>query len=214
MERALSSPQNVQGTYDKFSSFYDLLFKRYLEQGREKAIRQLAPTAGTKVLEIGVGTGLSFDFYPEDIKLIAFDYSLGMLKVSKKKGNSSKKFELNLLQMDAQNMAFKNNTFDRILAAYVLTVVPSPEDAIDEIFRVARPGAKVIIVNHLKSRNKILGAIEDVLHPMFSGIGLFNLNRDLITVLSDKGAKNIKVEPATFLKTHHIIAFEVPDSLS
>lgn len=206
----MPTSQNIQETYDKFSSCYDIFFKSYLEKGREKAVSTLAPHPKAKVLEIGIGTGLGIEYYPSDINLFAFDYSQGMLKVSKQKALSKCKCPVNLLQMDAQRMAFADNSFDYVLAAYVLTVVPRPQVALDEIFRVAKPGARVVIVNHLRSNNKVVGAIEDFLNPLFSGIGLFSLNQDIKKLIRQKHAKNISIQPTSFLKTHHILSFNTP----
>ena len=133
-----------------------------------------------------------------------------MLNESKKKLEHKPFFNANLMQMDVHNMAFADNSFDFILSAYVLTVVENPEKAVKEIFRVARPGARVVLINHLRSDNWLMGAIEDFFHPIFSGIGLFTLDRDLLGILKDCGAEDIEVEPSTFLRLHHIISFKVP----
>lgn len=206
----MPSSQSIQQTYDRFSLFYDLIFRPLLESGRQKAIETMNLPIGAKILEIGVGTGLSLDFYPEDINLTAFDYSLGMLKESKKKLESKKHCSTDLLQMDVQQMAFADDSFDYILAAYVLTVVEDTAKAVKEIFRIARPGAKIVLINHLRSNGKFWGAIEDFFNPLFAGIGLFTLDRDLLGILKECGATNIKIEPSTFLRLHHIVSFNTP----
>lgn len=206
----MASSQSIQETYDRFSSTYDLIFRPLLESGRAKAIEILNPPQGAKVLEVGIGTGLSLDFYPDDISLTAFDFSMGMLKETKKKTENPRFCNTELLQMDVQNMAFADDSFDHILSAYVLTVVEDTHKAVKEIFRVARPGAKVVLINHLRSDSKILGAIEDFFHPVFSGLGLFTLDRDLVKILESNGAENIRIEPSSFLRLHHIISFTTP----
>ncbi len=206
----MPNSQTIQHTYDKFSSLYDFCLKPFLESGRAKAIEILGPHRNAQVLEVGIGTGLSLDFYPQDIQFTAFDFSLGMLKVSHNKTMSKNYCATSLMQMDVQNMAFCDNSFDYILSAYVITVVEDTEKAVREIFRVAKPGAKVVLINHLKSQNKVWAAIEAFFHPVFSGIGLFTLDRDLLKILENSGAENIEVEPANFLRLHHIISFTVP----
>ncbi len=206
----MPSSQSIQQTYDRFSTGYDFIFKPWLKSGIEKAIQILCPPPGSQILEVGIGTGLSLDYYPRNVNLTAFDYSRGMLNESKKKLEHKPFFNANLMQMDVHNMAFADNSFDFILSAYVLTVVENPEKAVKEIFRVARPGARVVLINHLRSDNWLMGAIEDFFHPIFSGIGLFTLDRDLLGILKDCGAEDIEVEPSTFLRLHHIISFKVP----
>lgn len=203
------SSQNIQHTYDRVSSLYDLFFKPWLESGRERAVEVLDPAAGSKILEIGVGTGLGLEYYPRDVEVIGFDYSFGMLKESKQKAYTSK-CRVNLVQMDVENLAFADHSFDYLIGAYVLTVVSDPGKAIKEIFRVARPGARVVLVNYLRSRGKIMGVIEDLFHPIFSRLGLFTLDHDLPGLLKQNGADNIRTEPTSFLRTHHIISFTTP----
>jgi phosphatidylethanolamine/phosphatidyl-N-methylethanolamine N-methyltransferase len=206
----LPSSPVIQQTYDKFSSTYDFVLKPFLESGRAKAIEKMNLAHNASVLEVGIGTGLSLDFYPPGIDLTAFDFSLGMLGVSQKKTTEASSCNTSLLQMDVQKMAFADNSFDYILSAYVLTVVEDTEKAVKEIFRVARPNARVVLINHLRSQNRFWAAIETFFHPVFSGIGLFTLDRDLINILETCGAKNIEVEPANFLRMHHIISFTTP----
>jgi len=206
----LINSQSIKQTYDRFSSLYDLVFKPYLEFGRQRAIELLNPGKGSCILEIGVGTGLSLEYYPPDVEVLGFDYSFGMLREAKGKAADSSHCPVRLLQMDAQNMAFADHRFDYLMAAYVLTVVPDPAKAVREIFRVARPGAKVVIVNYLCSTNKLMSIIEDIFHPVFASIGLFTLKHDLTGLLKEHGALNIRIEPTSFLNLHHIVSFTVP----
>lgn len=206
----LINSQSIKQTYDRFSSLYDLIFKPWLEFGRQRAIELLAPRSGARVLEIGVGTGLSLEYYPTDIEVLGFDYSLGMLRESQVKAREMSHCPVSLMQMDAQNMAFADNSFDYLMAAYVLTVVPDPRKAVREIFRVARPGAKVVIINYICSNNRLMGIIEDIFHPVFASLGLFTLKHDLPGLLKQYGAKDIKFEPTSLLNLHHIVSFTVP----
>ncbi|MBU1109197.1 MAG: methyltransferase domain-containing protein [Candidatus Riflebacteria bacterium] len=201
---------SIKQTYNRFSSLYDLIFKPYLDFGRERAIKQLAPKSGARVLEIGVGTGLSLEYYPSNVEVLGFDYSYGMLKKSKIKARNLSHCPVNLMQMDAQNLAFADNSFDYLLGAYVLTVIPDPDKAVRELFRVARPGAKVVIMNYIRSRNKLMGLIEDIFHPVFASIGLFTLNHDLPGLLKQHGAQDIRIEPTSLLNLHFIVSFTVP----
>ncbi|NLI76039.1 MAG: methyltransferase domain-containing protein [Candidatus Riflebacteria bacterium] len=200
----------IRQTYDRCSSFYDLFFKPWLEFGRRQAVDALMVQAGDTVLEIGVGTGLSFEFYPPDIRVVGFDYSHGMLQGSKEKAVTAAPCAVDLLQMDVQAMAFPEGSFDRVMAAYVLTVVPDIHRAIAEILRVARPGARVVLLNHLRSTNPLLSWIEDTFHPLFARIGLFTLDRDLLSILESFDLLDLQVEPTSWFGLHHVISFTVP----
>ena len=181
-----------------------------MEFGRKDAIEKLDLYHGDKVLEIGVGTGLSFDYYPEGTKIVGFDYSEGMLNQSKEKAENNSLLDVDLLQMDAQSMSFSDKTFDKILAAYVMTVVPDVEKAVKELIRVAKPGAKVVLINHLRSQNRFLSWFEDVFHPLFSSVGLFSLDEDLFAILTSCGIKEIEITPTSIFRLHYIISFTTP----
>lgn len=189
---------------------YDLFFKPWLEDGHRIAVEQLDLAPGQTVLEVGVGTGLSLEYYPPQVSVIGFDFSHGMLCQSRKRADECS-CPTRLFQMDVSQMAFAPRTFDRILAAYVLTVVPDTRRAIREILRVARPGAKVVLINHLRSRNPFLSWIEDRFHPVFSQLGLFTLDRDLLAILASCGIRDYTLTPTTFLGLHHVISFTVPE---
>jgi len=208
----LHSASAIQHAYDRYSSFYDLFFKPWLEDGHRIAVEQLEIAPGQSVLEVGIGTGLSLEYYPADVTVIGFDYSHGMLCQSRKRAEEQP-CATHLLQMDISRMAFADRSFDRILAAYVLTVVPDTRRAIREILRVAKPGAKVVMINHLRSRNPALAWIEDRFHPVFSRLGLFTLDRDLLSILESCGIREYQLTPTTILGLHHVISFTVPEHI-
>jgi ubiquinone/menaquinone biosynthesis C-methylase UbiE len=207
----LTSSQSIQETYDRVSSLYDIVFKPFLESGRKRAIEVLAPSRNAHILDIGIGTGLGLDFFPADVQVTGFDFSHGMLRESKKKSQKACPCNLSLLQMDVQQMALPDNSFDYIMASYVLTVVNKPKQAIKEILRVAKPNAKVVIVNRLRSQNSFFRFFEDLLEPVFSRMGLFSINRDLVGLLKSVGVKEMKLEAFSTFKTHYLISFNVPE---
>ncbi len=200
----------IQQTYDRCASFYDLFFKPWLEAGRPLAIDQLHLEGGETILEIGVGTGLGFEFYPPDVNVVGFDYSHGMLKESKEKARNEASCPIQLVQMDLQSLAFPPRSFSHILASYVMTVVPDTEKALREILRVAKPGARVVFINHLRSRNRFLAWFEDTFHPVFSKVGLFTLDRDLLRIMETCGITDYEIHPTSFLGLHYVISFSVP----
>jgi ubiquinone/menaquinone biosynthesis C-methylase UbiE len=167
-------------------------------------------SSGDAVLEIGVGTGLSLEYFPADVDVYGIDFSLGMLRHSQQKAQDDDT-PMALFQMDAQSLAFPDKSFDRILACYVMTVIPDPARALREIIRVAKPGARVVFINHLRSNNPILSWFEEVFHPIFSGIGLFTLDKDLLGILTSCGIEDFSIQPTSFFGLHYIISFTVPN---
>ena len=109
-------------------------------------------------------------------------------------------------------MAFPDNSFDRVLAAYVLTVVPDPRAALAELFRIAKPGAKIVLMKHLRSDNRFLSWLEDTFHPVFSQIGLFTLDQDLLELIRSFDPEDLTIEPTSIFGLHHLISFKVPKS--
>jgi phosphatidylethanolamine/phosphatidyl-N-methylethanolamine N-methyltransferase len=206
----VQNAQIIQQTYDWCSGFYDFFFQPWLEFGRRRSVEALDLCHGDLVLEIGTGTGLGMDLFPPDVRVVAFDYSPGMLRQAKSRIDREARCPFDLLQMDVQKMAFPDQSFDRIIAAYVLTVVPDLHAALAEILRVAKPGATIVLVNHLRSANPALSWIEDTFHPLFSQLGLFSLDRDLLGTIRSFGIDEIVIEPTSFLGLHYIITFRAP----
>lgn len=209
--QSAANPSQIAETYDRCSPLYDLVLKPWLQAGRGRAVELLAPRAGERVLEIGVGTGLSFEFYPWWATVTALDFSAGMLRQARRRLDETPGLPVaTLTQADAQRLPFADASFDRVLAAYVLTVVPDTAAAVTELLRVVKPGGRVVLMNHLRSDRPWLAWLEDVLHPVFSRVGLFTLDRDLLGILGQQGVTEPFLEPTSFLGLHHIIAFDIP----
>jgi len=207
--RFVTTSQIVQQTYNRCSSLYDLVLKPWLAAGRAEAVQLLDPVAGDRVLEIGVGTGLNFEYYPTGIDVIGFDYSEGMLQQAARAAKDAS-CPIHLTQMDVQKMAFPDDSFSKIVAAYVMTVVPNTAQAVRELIRVARPGARVVFINHLRPTSPFLAWLEDLTHPLFARIGLFTLDRDLLGILgSFPQITDLEIKPTSEFRLHYIISFTV-----
>jgi phosphatidylethanolamine/phosphatidyl-N-methylethanolamine N-methyltransferase len=157
--------------YNFYSPFYDLFFGWIEEPRLRKGIQELQIQPGHRVLDIGVGTGISLPIYPKDCQVVGIDASPGMLEKAMRKKTRLKLDHVELQEMDAQNLRFADNSFDRIFSSFVISVVPDPVRMVQEIHRVAKPGARIVIVNHFRSRNRFLGGIEDVVTPMTQRLG-------------------------------------------
>jgi len=113
------------------------------------------------VLEVGVGTGLSLDLYPANVRVTGIDVSHEMLEKARRRVAKRKLGHVEaLLEMDAEAMSFAAASFDKIVAMYVLPVVPNPGRLLAELHRVCKPTGEIYLVNHVRSDNPVIGAVE------------------------------------------------------
>ena len=134
---------------------------------------------GVHILEVGVGTGKSFSYYPPDVVITAVDFSDRMLKRAKDKA-SKQKVKVRLQQMDVQNLEFEDNTFDTVVASFVFCSVPDPVRGLMEVKRVCKPGGKVVLLEHVLSANRILGWFMNLANPLVVRMIGANINRQTV----------------------------------
>jgi phosphatidylethanolamine/phosphatidyl-N-methylethanolamine N-methyltransferase len=174
--------QRIEETYSQYAGVYDLIFDRILRRGRRESVALLGLQEGEHVLEIGIGTGLSIPYYPTYCKITGIDLSSPMLREAEKKRDQFyPQHNLDLMQMDAGELDFPNETFHSVLAPYVLSAVPDARAVLDEIVRVARPGARVVLVNHFRSSFPPFALCERLLRPLSWMLG-FRLDLPLEVV--------------------------------
>ncbi len=162
----------VKSAYRRYAGVYDALFGPVLQAGRTAVIESLALRSGERVLEVGVGTGLSLPLYPADVRVTGIDVSGEMLaKARERVARRGLKNVEALLEMDAQAMSFPDASFDKVVAMYVISVVAHPERLLAELRRVCRPGGEVLIVNHVRSDNRAIAAVEKALARFSDQLG-------------------------------------------
>lgn len=175
----------VKAAYRRYAGFYDTLFGPVLQPGRKAVLDALRLRPGDRVLEVGVGTGLSLPLYPADVKVTGIDVSREMLDKARARVARGKLEHVEaLLEMDAEAMAFPDACFDKVVAMYVVSVVARPARLLEELHRVCRPEGEIFIVNHFHSDNRILGALEKALSGFSSQLG-FHPDFDLREMLPD-----------------------------
>jgi len=163
--------RSVERVYDRYARFYDRLFGGVFEPGRVAAAQGLQVRPGDRVLEVGVGTGLSLGRYPRSCQVVGIDVSEGMLAGAARQVHRQGLRNVQLLRMDAQSMAFEDDSFDVVVAAYVMTVIPDFRRALDEMSRVCRPGGRMLIINHFTNRNPVVRTVEKAISPICERLG-------------------------------------------
>jgi phosphatidylethanolamine/phosphatidyl-N-methylethanolamine N-methyltransferase len=174
---------SVRHAYRRWAPVYDFTFGLIAESGRKNAVRIINRRKG-RVLEVGVGTGLSLPCYGRHLTITGIDLSPEMLAKAKDKVEGKKLDNVAALhEMDAGALAFPDESFDTVVAMYVMTVVPEPHQVMRELERVCAPGGEVILVNHFSQDEGFRGWFERKLAPFADLIGwrpVFGLDQVLV----------------------------------
>jgi phosphatidylethanolamine/phosphatidyl-N-methylethanolamine N-methyltransferase len=151
----------VKAAYRRYAKVYDALFGPVLQPGRKAVLEALECRPGERVLEVGVGTGLSLPLYPPFVRVTGVDLSREMLDKARMRVRRRELSNVEgLHEMDAQAMDFPDASFDKIVAMYVVSVVQEPARLLGELHRVCKPNGEIFIVNHVRSANPLVGALE------------------------------------------------------
>src|SRR5438045_1959742 len=157
--------------YYEFSHLYDRIFTRFFFPRILSTIRSLRIPPRAKVLEVGVGTGLSLSAYPEHADVTGIDLAPEMLEQAQRKLNREGWRHIRLAQMDALDLKFPDAEFDYVTAFHVVSVVPDHVGLMREMVRVCKPGGTLVIINHFRSDRRWLAAVIDRLDPMTRKLG-------------------------------------------
>jgi len=161
----------VAKAYARWAPVYDLVFGSVFDRGRKASIAA-AERIGGRILEVGVGTGLSLRDYSWTNRLIGVDLSAPMLRKAKARvAEHSLSNVEGLAVMDAQHLGFQDAVFDVVVAQYVITAVPDPEATLDEFARVLKPGGEIILVNHLGAESGLRAFLERWFAPLARRLG-------------------------------------------
>ena len=170
------------------------------------ALMSQAP--GTRVLEVGVGTGLNLSLYPRGCHVTGIDFSARMLEHAEER-IAREQLDASLFQMDAADLRFPDDSFDVVYAPYVISVVPDPVTVLREMRRVCRPGGRLIILNHFRSTGAVLSRVERWLSPMTVHVG-FRADLDREALFAEAGLTPEVVEAVNRPRIWSLVSITKP----
>ncbi len=182
----------IRKRYNRTARFYDWMDKMIPDAIRQRALSQ----ATGKVLEVGVGTGKNLPYYRDGCEVTGIDFSPGMLDKAREKSHLAK-VPVTLVEMDAQHMTFPDGTFDTVVATCVFCSVPDPVQGLIEVRRVCKPSGKIVLLEHVRSENPLLGWLMDVLNPVSLHLVGSNINRRTVENVRAAGIDIRHVEDLT-----------------
>jgi phosphatidylethanolamine/phosphatidyl-N-methylethanolamine N-methyltransferase len=174
---------SIRAAYRRWAPVYDHTFGKIASEGRKHAVEIINRSSG-RVLEVGVGTGLSLPTYKRGLEIVGIDLSPEMLEKARERVAELELTNISgLHEMDAGELAFPDNGFDTVVAMYVMTVVPEPEKVMQELARVCKPGGQVLLVNHFSTEEGMRGWVERRMAPFADKLGwrpVFDVDRVMV----------------------------------
>jgi len=157
----------IRKVYRRYARGYDLYFGTLLQPGRQAVVARMDCRPGERILEVGIGTGLSLSLYPPGVVVTGIDLSEEMLmRARARRAREQWEHVVGLWLMDAERMQFADDSFDKVVAMYVASVTPHPARLVSEMRRVCRPEGKLFIVNHFQNANPIVSGMERLISPL------------------------------------------------
>jgi len=195
-EEELRATQAARRRYDRIAPIYDFM-EGLVERSRYSRWREMLwdKVDGGRVLEVGVGTGKNFPYYPHEAEITAIDFSERMLQRARAKA-AKLGVKVRLEQMDVQQLDFDDDSFDAVVGTFVFCSVPDPVRGLKEIRRVCRPGGRVLLLEHVLSANRLLAWLMNLVNPLVASLIGPNINRRTVENVAQSG---LKVEQVTDL---------------
>jgi len=161
----------VEKAYDRWAPVYDLVFGPVFERGRRASI-DAAERIGGRILEVGVGTGISLPDYARTNRIVGVDISDAMLEKARQRVRELGMSHVEAIEvMDAEHLAFPDCSFDVVVAQYVITAVPNPEAALNEFARVLKPGGEIVITTRVGAEAGLRRTVEHWFAPAARKLG-------------------------------------------
>lgn len=194
----------VERAYSRYAHLYDATFGKLFNEPRLIGVKCLDVQRGEHILEVGVGTGIALSHYRKDCSITAIDVSDEMLEHSQLRVKRHGLNHVTLANMDAANMEFSDNSFDAVMAAYVITAVPDHKTVIQEMVRVCRPGGRIVFLNHFSNGNQFIGSMEKLVSPLCRHLG-FRTDLGLQAVLDGTALRVIRKRRVTPLGLGNLV---------
>ena len=207
----------VSKAYARWAPIYDRVFGKVFERGRLACI-EAAEKVGGRILEVGVGTGISLPYYSCSSRIVGLDISEPMLRKARLRvAEQNLRNVETLAVMDAANLALPDASFDVVVAQYVITTVPDPEATLDEFARVLRPGGEIVLVNHIGAEQGMRRAFERGFAPVARRLGWqpeFRFSRLATWAERHGGVRVVEHRPIAPLNHFSIIRFRRESSVN
>src|SRR5690625_925499 len=185
--------ETIKKRYDRISSLFNVMDQMIRASWRKDLLDNLQGN----ILEVGVGTGANLTYYPSKTHVTGIDFSTQMLAKAYDKIDKTKASVV-LMEMDAQQMDFPDNTFDVVVSTCVFCSVPDPVKGFQEVRRVVKPEGKIVMLEHMRSNNIVVGKMLDLINPLTVRIVGANVNRKTIENIEKAG---LKIEQQDYLMT-------------
>ena len=196
--------------YRMFAPLYDLVFGRGLHDARKAAVEALGCEPRERILEVCVGSGLSLGLYPSDVDIVGVDLSREMLRLAAGRlREHPTPGRRNLVQLNAERLAFANASFDKAIVLFGVAGLPDPGRAMHELRRVCRPGARIVIASRFRAAPSWLSLYDILASPLYRFLAYrSDLDRDAFIAAS--GLKLVRACPANLLGYSTILVCSNP----
>lgn len=184
----------IKKRYDRIAPYFEVM--EAVMEGlalRNWRKRLWQKVDGHHVLEVGVGTGKNFEFYPDDARVTAIDFSKNMLQQAEK-NKRRKQVTVDLHLADVQSLPYASNSFDTVVATFVFCSVPLPSKGLKELYRVCKPGGRVLLLEHVISSRPWLAKLMNWLNPLVVGTIGANINRNTVKNIRGCAFRSVLVD--------------------
>ena len=189
----------IERAYKHIGPIYNFIWGKLLfNEGREAAIELMEPKKGFKILEVGVGTGLALPLYPADCTVVGVDLSESMLKEAEVLIKERRLKNCSVKLMDATKLEFSDNEFDAVLGNLFISATTFPLKALNEMKRVCKKDGTLVLMNHFRSENPVVGALESAFNPIAQRLG-FKSDLEMRPLLKEAGLTPEKVRKVNML---------------